>query len=206
MPIHVPKRQSKRRRHWFLYLIIFIVAAGASSYALMSATNSPAKTTSVSGLTRQVAASKPRSTACSGNQLSKLILVSISKRRTYACAGSTMLLSTPVITGNENLASDLTPVGTYHILVKQRDVKLIGCDTDQPNVCWNDFVNYDMIFLYNQYGHYDLHDATWRTSSDFGNISPYSSSASHGCVETPLAAMSWLYNWTSVGTTVRIVS
>ena len=108
------------------------------------------------------------------------------------------------MTGNENLASDLTPTGTYRIISKQTDVKLIGCDTDQPNVCWNDFVNYDMIFLYNKYGHYDFHDATWRQPKDFGNISPYSTNASHGCVETPLNAMKELYNWAPVGTTVEI--
>jgi lipoprotein-anchoring transpeptidase ErfK/SrfK len=141
---------------------------------------------------------------CSGNQLAKLIVVSISKRHTWACQDGTAVISTPVITGNENLASDLTPTGTYHIISKQRDVKLIGCDTDQPNVCWNDFVHYDMIFLYNKYGHYDFHDATWRTPNDFGNISPYSSNASHGCVETPINAMSQLYNWTNVGTQIEI--
>ena len=157
-----------------------------------------------SNQTRSLKAAVPAPNACASNQLPKLILVSISKRRTWACQDNKTLLSTAVITGNENLASDLTPTGNYRILVKQTNVKLIGCDTDQPNVCWNDFVHYDLIFLYNKYGHYDFHDATWRQPGDFGSISPYSANASHGCVETPLTAMTWLYSWADVGTPVQI--
>lgn len=143
---------------------------------------------------------------CDSNTLAQVLIVSISQRHTWACATNQQLISTPVITGNENLASDLTPTGTYHILSKQTKVSLVGCDTDNPSNCWNDFVNYDMIFLYNQYGHYDFHDATWRAPTDFGAISPNSTNASHGCIETPLAAMTWIYNWATVGTTVEIES
>jgi len=144
---------------------------------------------------------------CATNTTAKLLLVSVSQRRVWACAANRVALSTPVITGNENVASDLTPVGSYLIIKKQTSVHLIGCDVPQhPTDCWNDFVNYDMIFLYNQYGHYDFHDATWRQPNDFGNISPYTSNASHGCVETPLTAMTWIYNWAPVGTTVTVES
>ena len=186
-----------------LLVVIFIGALAYLRYDVLNQNHS----VGVSDLTRPAA--KPTilpPNPCKDNSLSKLIIVSVSKRRTWACSGQQLELSTSVITGNENLASDLTPTGTYHILDKQTNVKLIGCDTDQPNVCWNDFVHYDMIFLYNQYGHYDFHDATWRKPNDFGNISPYSANASHGCVETPLAAMKWLYSWASVGTTINIES
>jgi lipoprotein-anchoring transpeptidase ErfK/SrfK len=61
-----------------------------------------------------------------------------------------------------------------------------------------------MPFLNNKYGTYGLHDATWRASTDFGNISPSSSLASHGCVEMPLAAAAWLFDWAAIGTTVTI--
>jgi lipoprotein-anchoring transpeptidase ErfK/SrfK len=63
-----------------------------------------------------------------------------------------------------------------------------------------------MPFLENQYGSYGFHDATWRSASDFGNISPDSSDASHGCVELPLATAKWLYSWAAIGTTVTIKS
>jgi lipoprotein-anchoring transpeptidase ErfK/SrfK len=63
-----------------------------------------------------------------------------------------------------------------------------------------------MPFLDNQYGTYGFHDATWRKASEFGNISPTSQEASHGCIELPLASQKWLYNWAPVGTTVTVES
>lgn len=103
----------------------------------------------------------------------------------------------------ENLPADLTPTGTYHITSKTTDTHLIGHDSTGS---WNDFVNYWMPFLNNQYGTYGFHDATWRPANAFGNISPYSSDASHGCVECPLDTAKWLYNWAPVGTKVTIES
>jgi lipoprotein-anchoring transpeptidase ErfK/SrfK len=61
-----------------------------------------------------------------------------------------------------------------------------------------------MPFLDNEYGQYGLHDATWRSPGDFGNISPSSSDGSQGCVELPLATAAWLYNWVVIGTPVTI--
>jgi lipoprotein-anchoring transpeptidase ErfK/SrfK len=61
-----------------------------------------------------------------------------------------------------------------------------------------------MPFLQNKHGTYGFHDATWRNNSDFGNIDPNSKDASHGCVELPLNASHWLYEWAPVGTTVTI--
>jgi lipoprotein-anchoring transpeptidase ErfK/SrfK len=140
---------------------------------------------------------------CQSNTLSQLVLVSISKRRMWACAGSSTVYDSAVVTGMENLPADLTPTGTYHIYSKQRDLYLNGSDSTGS---WHDYVYYWMPWLSNQYGVYGFHDATWRKASAFGNISPYSSNASHGCVELPLATAKWLYNWASVGTTVTIES
>jgi lipoprotein-anchoring transpeptidase ErfK/SrfK len=103
----------------------------------------------------------------------------------------------------ENLPADLTPVGTYHIYAKEINLYLKGSDSTGS---WNDYVNYWMPWLDNQYGQYGFHDATWRPDSAFGNISPYSSDASHGCVELPLATAKWLYNWAQIGTTVTVES
>lgn len=140
---------------------------------------------------------------CADNTLSQLALVSISKRHMWACDGTTVVYNSAVVTGMENLPADLTPVGTYHVYGKETDQHLIGSDSTGS---WNDFVNYWMPFLDNQYGQYGFHDATWRPSTAFGNISPYSSNASHGCVELPLATAKWLYNWVVIGTTVTIES
>jgi lipoprotein-anchoring transpeptidase ErfK/SrfK len=142
-------------------------------------------------------------TACSGNSLSQLIIVSISQRHLWACQAGTVAYDSSVVTGMENLAADLTPTGTYHIYSKQTNVTLRGSDSTGS---WDDPVYYWMPFLHNQYGSYGFHDATWRADSDFGNISPYSNNASHGCVELPLATAKWLYDWADVGTTVTINS
>jgi lipoprotein-anchoring transpeptidase ErfK/SrfK len=101
------------------------------------------------------------------------------------------------------LAADLTPVGTYHIYAKSTDVYLKGSDSTGS---WDDYVNYWMPFLDNQYGSYGFHDATWRPADAFGNISPASADASHGCVECPLVTAKWLYDWSQVGTTVTVES
>ncbi len=73
-----------------------------------------------------------------------------------------------------------------------------------PLVNGVDPVHYWMPFLQNKHGIYGFHDATWRSNNDFGNIDPNSKKASHGCVELPLNASSWIYNWAPVGTTVTI--
>ncbi len=151
-----------------------------------------------------VALSSPAaSTPCSSNQLNQLIIVSISQRRLWACNNTKVAYTSSDVTGMEFLAADLTPTGTYHIYAKETDQYLVGHDTTGS---WDDYVNYWMPFLDNQYGAYGFHDATWRPATAFGNISPNSPNASHGCVETPLATAKWLYDWAVVGTTVTIVS
>ncbi len=141
--------------------------------------------------------------ACASNTLDQLVLVSISQRELWACQGIVVEYTSPVITGMSFLAADQTPTGTYHIYAKQTDVNLTGHDSTGS---WNDFVYYWMPFLNNQYGEYGFHDATWRPANAFGNVSPDSSNASHGCVECPLATAKWLFNWTEVGTAVTIES
>src|SRR5260370_397860 len=143
-------------------------------------------------------ASAPVVDYCRSNALKQLILVSISKRHLWACNGATTAYDSAVITGMESLPADLTPTGTYHIYGKQTALYLNGSDGTGS---WHDHVYYWMPWLSNRYGVYGFHDATWRKSRAFGNVSPYSSNASHGCVETPLATAKWLYNWASIGTT-----
>jgi len=143
------------------------------------------------------------SAGCVGNTQTSLLIASISQRHLWACDGSQTLYQTAVVTGNMNVIEDATPIGTFHIYGKETNLYLKGCDSTG---CWNDYVNYWMPFLDNEYGIFGLHDATWRAPGDFGNISPYASNASHGCIELPLAAAQWIYNWSSVGTTVEIIS
>lgn len=138
---------------------------------------------------------------CANNTLDKAIMVSITDRHLWACQKHTIVYDTPVVTGMEFLSADLTPPGTYHIYDKQASVTLTGTDTTGS---WSDPVHYWMPFLQNKNGTYGLHDATWRKNSDFGNVSPNSKNASHGCVELPLNASHWLYDWAPIGTTVTV--
>ncbi len=140
---------------------------------------------------------------CAGNSLAQNIIVSISARQLWACAGTRTVYSSAVVTGMEQYPTDLTPTGSYQIYAKETNINLSGSDSTGS---WNEFVYYWMPFLDNQYGAYGIHDATWRAANAFGNISPDSSNASHGCVETPLTTAKWLYNWAIVGTTVTIES
>ncbi len=163
--------------------------------------------------TTTVVATKPTPSVCAGNTIPQEVIVSISKQHLWACSGATQSYDSPVITGMETLAADLTPVGTYKIYAKETDVYLKGHDSTGS---WDDFVNYWMPFLDNQYGEYGFHDLTvaanganGRTDSEFGNINiyaPYTAPehGSHGCVEVPLATSAWLYNWAQIGTTVSI--
>lgn len=138
---------------------------------------------------------------CSSNTLEKLILVDTSQRHLWACGGSHQVYDSAVVTGYDKLAETITPSGTYKIYAKVTNTTLTGSDS---NGSWNRPVYYWMPFLSNQYGVYGFHDATWRSTNAFGNISPDSSDASHGCVELSLAAAKWLYDWAPVGTTLQI--
>lgn len=137
--------------------------------------------------------SKPSSNLIPSSSSNDHILVSISQEELWAYDGTNLVYSSPVITGAIKLG-DATPIGTWKIYAKYRNVYLKG-----PT--WDDFVQYWMPF----YGPYGLHDASWRSSSQFGTQS-YPTNGSHGCVELPTNTAAWLYNWTKVGTSVTIES
>lgn len=137
---------------------------------------------------------------CSGNGLSKKIIVDISQQHMWACGGTKAVYDNAVITGMEQYG-DSTPLGTYKIYSKLTDQTLKGCD---PSGCWNDPVSYWLPYQQASGGTVGFHDANWRKTSDFGHITPSSGKGSHGCVEMPTAAAKWLYRWSKVGTSVTI--
>jgi lipoprotein-anchoring transpeptidase ErfK/SrfK len=201
------KKSKKRNSHkpvLFLLLLVIIFAVWYFSFIVNPTSNeqlsqNPSNATSK---TSQTVVSKPfTANVCSSNIIRQNIIVSISQRHLWACSKNNQIYNTAVITGNMNIAADVTPVGTYEIYAKQTDRYLTGTD---GVTSWHDYVYYWLPFIDNEYGVYGFHDATWRASTDFGNISPYSSLASHGCVELPLTAAAWIYNWAAIGTTVII--
>jgi len=214
---HSRHLKSKNKRSFGKFVlsvvvIAVILAVPAYAYEHAKANNHPSKnSTSSKSLTGTIAtktiktapAVTTQTTACTTNTVKQIIIASISARHLWVCDGSQVLYQTAVITGDMNVVADVTPVGTYSIYAKETDVHLIGSDSRGS---WDDFVYYWMPFLDDQYGVFGLHDATWRAPTDFGSISPYSDNASHGCIELPLAAAKWIYDWSSIGTTVTIES
>lgn len=200
-PAPQEKRKKHRLRNGFLVLVL-VGALGAYAWHTLHNTHT-VMAASQPAHAPAAPADKKQTTPCADNTADKLIIVSISGRHLWACADSSQRYDSAVVTGQENLAADLTPTGTYQIYGKQTNLYLTGSDSTGS---WNDYVYYWMPFLHNQYGTYGFHDATWRNNTEFGNIDPYSSQGSHGCVELPLATAKWLYNWAQNGTTVSIVS
>jgi hypothetical protein len=204
-----------------LILIVLVLAAVTGGFfwrhhsaSIAAQAPAAAKTSKISKAASSAvsnAVSKPG--ACDSNTASQVVFVSIAQQHMWACDGTKIAYDNPVVTGMQLYPSELTPVGTYHIYSKLTDQTLAGSDFTGH---WSDYVSYWMPFLDNQYGTYGFHDLTdtangsaGRSDSDFGNINinaPYTAAkhGSHGCVELPLAAAKWLFNWSSVGTTVTI--
>ncbi len=102
-----------------------------------------------------------------------------------------------------------TPTGTWHIYRKLRNVTFISpWPKGSPYYYPPEHVNYALDYD----GALYLHDATWRSVFGPGTNVPHKDpkfgweTGSHGCVNLPLAAAQWLYNWAPLGTTVRVVN
>lgn len=203
-PVAAEQVPQQRRGHAVLGLIVLFVIgfAAFTGYRTFHAhqQSTPPPTPAAA---KQAAAVSEGPQECKGNSLDKKIIISISERHLWACQYHKVVYNTPVITGMEFLPADLTPPGTYKIYDKQTNVTLTGTDSTGS---WNDPVYYWMPFLQNQYGTYGFHDATWRPNTAFGNVDPNSKDASHGCVELPLGASKWLYDWAQVGTEATVKS
>jgi hypothetical protein len=196
-----PANKSQRPRKFFIILLAVFVVVGFVWWHTEAANSGQ-----ISVKSQAQAVAKVAPNYCANNTLSQNIIVSISVQHLWACSGSHSVYDSAVITGMENYPADLTPTGVYHIYAKETDQTLTGHDSTGS---WSDPVSYWMPFLDNQYGEYGFHDATWRSPADFGNINIYNphtdaEHGSHGCVELPLATAKWLYNWSSIGTTVTV--
>lgn len=113
------------------------------------------------------------------------IQVSLSKQRLTAYEGTTPVYSTLVSTGTR---AHPTLVGTFRIYTKLKSQRMIGPGYNLPNV------PNVMYFV----GGYAIHGAYWH--NNFGHP------MSHGCVNLPLPAATWMFNWASVGTPVVVTN
>ncbi len=211
-----PRKKTHKFRNISLFLLLAIVF-GAIYVNYKSSSDKQTEFHSVSSVIKSsgsIKTTKPKSSGaiatktelatanvCSDNTYAQNVIVVINYQHLWACAYNKAVFNSPVVTGYSGFASDITPVGVYHIFNRYTNVNLTGSDQLGS---WNVHVDYWMPFLFNQYGAYGLHDANWVKPSQFGQISPSSKLASHGCVELPTPSAKWIYDWIKVGSTVTI--
>ena len=80
----------------------------------------------------------------------------------------------------------VTVTGVYRVYVKYRYASMSGADYYLPNVPY-------VMYFYKGYG---LHGTYWH--NNFGTP------MSHGCVNLKTVDAGWLYNWSRVGTIVKV--
>lgn len=134
-----------------------------------------------------------------------VILVSLAQQWLWAYQDQQLAYATVVTTGRPELP---TPTGTFQIIWKVTDTEFISPWPPGSEFYYTPVhVNYAMLFLD---GGFFLHDATWRHYFGPGTNMPHTNpdgtqeTGSHGCVEMPLGAAAWLYNWSPYYTTVII--
>ena len=169
-------------------------AASAAPTAAGPATNPPSSA-ATAALGAKPKATTVRtigeSTACHGNKLQALALVSLHKQHVWLCEQQRQVYSTAVTTGAVALGL-ATPTGTWQVVGKESGRYLSG-----PG--YREYVRYWVPF----WGPYGFHDSSWQKMA-YGS-SGYRQHGSHGCVHMPMAAMKWFYKWARVGTTTVTV-
>lgn len=117
------------------------------------------------------------------------IEINIAQQHMWYYIKGELYVSTDVVTGNYNSMD--TPKGYWEINSKASPATLVGAD-------YTSYVDYWMAFIGSGYG---IHDASWRSSFG-GQI--YKGNGSHGCVNTPFAAVKKMYGKVTIGTPVII--
>lgn len=118
----------------------------------------------------------------------KWIEVDLSDQYLRAWENDRLVFGTYVSTGLPQYA---TPPGTYRIYAKLRYERMRG---GTPGIDYYDLPNVPHTMYF--YRGYAIHGAYWH--NNFGRV------MSHGCVNLPLGAAEWMYNWAPIGTLVWI--
>lgn len=121
-----------------------------------------------------------------------LVIIDISSQTLKCYKKGKLKLKTSVVTGHKGVHD--TPTGHFSVKSKQRNINLVGST-------WCSHVSYWMAFIGSSHG---MHDASWRSSSQFSNHSTYKYNGSHGCVNMRYSAAKKLYGLVSVGTPVFV--
>jgi lipoprotein-anchoring transpeptidase ErfK/SrfK len=119
----------------------------------------------------------------------KQIIVDLSDQWLYALEGDRIIFDAPVSTGRDGFN---TPIGHFSIYAKVREQTMRGCAGGE---CWVvPRVPHAMYIV----GGVALHGTYWHNQFGTGVR------RSHGCINLPLKAAAWLYDWAPVGTPVTV--
>lgn len=119
----------------------------------------------------------------------KLITVDTTKQMIYAWERGRVVYEAPVATG---LPKSPTVKGTFKIYLKyENQAHMKGYS---PYIGWYDFKNVPYVMYF--YKGYGVHGAYWH--NNFGTR------RSNGCVNLPVYAAKWFYDFAPLGTTVIV--
>lgn len=126
----------------------------------------------------------------------RLIVVSLSRQVVTAFQDGTPVLTSYVTTGRPWMP---TPPGVYSIMAKYSPYLMVSPWPYGSDAWYSPaWTNWAMLF---RGGGYFIHDAPWRSWYGPGSNT---GAGTHGCVNVPYSAMSFLYGWAGIGTTVVI--
>ena len=127
----------------------------------------------------------------------KVIVVSIQKEELIALENGAVKVDSLVTTGRPALP---TVTGVFHIFRKESPYRMTSdWPPSSPYYFPPTWMSWAMEF---ESSGYFIHDAPWRSKYGPGTNG---NNGTHGCVNVPHDAMSTLYGWTDVGTTVVIL-
>jgi len=118
----------------------------------------------------------------------KLITVDIGKQMVYAWEGGKVVFETKASTG---MRYTPTVKGIFKI---QRKIPLQNMKGNYPPYPPYDLKNVPNVMYF--YQAYAIHGAYWHNK--------FGLKVTHGCVNVPVAASQWLFNWADMGTQVAV--
>ncbi len=116
----------------------------------------------------------------------KFILVDISDQWLYAYQDEQLVFTAPVSTGMDGFN---TPIGIFSIFWKYPVQTMYSATYVVPDVPHVMYITQSGVALHGTYWH-----------SQFGT----GARLSHGCINLPLDAAEWLYNWAPLGMPVQV--
>lgn len=120
------------------------------------------------------------------------VLVDISDQKTYLYKSGKLIMTAECVTGTKGKHD--TPTGTFKIMGKYRNCRLVG-----PT--WNRNVSYWIPFTKRGHG---LHDSQWRQDSEYEGTTEYLNNGSHGCVNLRVNDIKLVYSTVKKGTRVIV--